>query len=1023
MKTDFTKVILVLLTCTFSLSTLWAQSPEKMSYQAVIRNSENDLVRNTVIGMQISILQGSATGTPVYFETQTPTTNANGLVNIEIGGGIGFNTIDWANGPYFIKTETDPNGGTNYTITGTSQLLSVPYALHAKTAETLIGTITETDPFFSSWNKSTGIAINESQVTDLKSYLETETDPVFNASIAKGITASDTANWNSKLNVEIDGSVTNEIQVLSISNDTIYLSNGGFARLPDAVTNVKIINDSLYITSLQGSISNEGYIGRGVPGSSLAIVATDSTNIITYTSVKVYANVSAHGGEFVMSRGICLSTSVIPTLNNTCYANGAGTGDFTTDIIGLLPNTTYYLRSFATNAIGTSYGNEISFTTLPQTIPTLTTNDVYNISFTSALSGGNISNDGGLPLLERGICWSLSSNPTIEDNKDPEGNTTGSYNAIMISLIPNTTYFVRAYATNALGTAYGNELSFSTKLLSLASITTNAVSNIVQTSATSGGNVTSDNGSSVTSRGICWATSTAPTTSNSKYTETAGLGAFSATMSGLTPATTYYVRSFAVNGAGTVYGNEYSFTTPALTAPVIATKTVTGISSNVAGSGGTISNDGGSSITAKGVCWSLNPAPTMADSKTSDGTGIASYNSTMSGLNPLTTYYVRAYATNSAGTSYGNELSFTTTDLAFPGPMVPTVGTASTAINGVSTASSGGYISDEGGSLVTARGVCWGTTSNPTHADNFSVDGTGPGYFTSTVTGLSGCSVTYYVRAYATNSTGTGFGNQITVSTGLFSTLTTDSVTNFGVVNGLITATSGGTANASGGCAITQRGVCWNTTANPNISNPRTIDGSGDGSFVSTITGLYGNKTYYIRTYSTSSAGTFYGPERTFTAVAPATPYIGQSYAGGIVFYVDGTGMHGLVCSPSDIGTNIPWGCSGTNFVTSEAFGTGASNTATIVAGCGETTYAAKVCDDLVLNGYSDWYLPSRAEVVLLYSNLFNRGITSFTDWWTYMSSSQSSSTNFWGIRAPDGAQLSTSRSTSGIRFKAVRTF
>jgi hypothetical protein len=120
-------------------ASMYAQSPNKMSYQAVIRNSSNALVTNSTIGMRISILKTSPTGTAVYVETQTPTTNANGLVSIEIGGGSvvsgNFSVIDWANGPYFVKTETDVTGGSNYTITGTSQLLSVPYALHAKTVE------------------------------------------------------------------------------------------------------------------------------------------------------------------------------------------------------------------------------------------------------------------------------------------------------------------------------------------------------------------------------------------------------------------------------------------------------------------------------------------------------------------------------------------------------------------------------------------------------------------------------------------------------------------------------------------------------------------------------------------------------------------------------------------------------------------------------------------------------------------------------------------------------------------------
>lgn len=133
------KQIVTILTALFLTATTWAQSPEKMSYQAVVRNSSDELVTNQSIGMQLSILQSIETGTAVYVETQTPTTNANGLISIEIGGGTvvsgDFAAIDWASGPYFIKTEIDLEGGINYTITGTSQILSVPYALHAKTVE------------------------------------------------------------------------------------------------------------------------------------------------------------------------------------------------------------------------------------------------------------------------------------------------------------------------------------------------------------------------------------------------------------------------------------------------------------------------------------------------------------------------------------------------------------------------------------------------------------------------------------------------------------------------------------------------------------------------------------------------------------------------------------------------------------------------------------------------------------------------------------------------------------------------
>lgn len=126
MKKFFTFFILLVI-----FNVLMSQPPDKMSYQAVIRDNNNQLVTNQLVGMRVSILQGSATGTLVYSETHTASTNANGLISIEVGGGVGFDTIHWANGPYYIQTETDPAGGNNYSISGTHQMLSVPFAFYA----------------------------------------------------------------------------------------------------------------------------------------------------------------------------------------------------------------------------------------------------------------------------------------------------------------------------------------------------------------------------------------------------------------------------------------------------------------------------------------------------------------------------------------------------------------------------------------------------------------------------------------------------------------------------------------------------------------------------------------------------------------------------------------------------------------------------------------------------------------------------------------------------------------------------
>lgn len=205
------------------------QSPEKMSYQAVIRDGSGELLKSSEVGMRIQLLQGSEFGASVYVETHEPSTNANGLLSIEIGTGTvvsgDFTAIDWSDGPYFLKTETDPAGGIDYSITGTSQVLSVPYALHAKTAETVENiSYTETDPEFTN---SAAAGIEENDITNWDNKLGAETDPVFDNSVSAGITEADTTYWNNKLDAEVDGSVTNEIQTISRSGTTVTLSDGG----------------------------------------------------------------------------------------------------------------------------------------------------------------------------------------------------------------------------------------------------------------------------------------------------------------------------------------------------------------------------------------------------------------------------------------------------------------------------------------------------------------------------------------------------------------------------------------------------------------------------------------------------------------------------------------------------------------------------------------------------------------------------------------------------------------------------
>ena len=384
---SFSKLFLQLIAL-FSMSVAFGQAPQKMSYQAVIRNSSSALVVSAPVGMRISLLQGSASGSSVYTETQTASTNANGLVSFEIGTGTvvsgNFATINWGNGPYFIKTETDPTGGTTYTITGTSQLSSVPYALF-----------------------SAGSANGETP----------------------GTAVGDMKYWNGTAWVLIPVGTPGQFLQLNASNVPTW--NGGtFAT----VTTAPITNQT-YFSSYQGG----------------------SLNIINL-------GITSSGGSPVTAVGLCWSTTPNPTIGdaNSLTPGNYSVGPVTSYVAGLLPNTLYYVRAFAINSAGTAYGNQVTFNTFNPVVPTVTTTAATGITGGVANSGGNVTNDGGAFVNEKGVCWSTSPTPTIADSKSVGGNNTGTYTNIANGLVPSTTYYLRAYATNVVGTGYGNQISFTT---------------------------------------------------------------------------------------------------------------------------------------------------------------------------------------------------------------------------------------------------------------------------------------------------------------------------------------------------------------------------------------------------------------------------------------------------------------------------------------------------------------------------------------------------------------------------------
>jgi hypothetical protein len=292
-------------------------------------------------------------------------------------------------------------------------------------------------------------------------------------------------------------------------------------------------------------------------------VSTSSeVNTVTSTSAKCGGQVTSDGGTAVTIRGICWNTTTSPTTSDNKEICGSDTGTFICNLTGLTPGSAYHLRAFATNSVGTAYGEELVFSTLVFSLPILSTTTVSNIIETTASAGGIISSDGSAFITKRGVCWNTTPNPTTANDKTIDGNSTGEFTSAITGLTGKTVYYLRAYATNAAGTAYGNEVSFTTMPMALPKVSTATVSNIISGTATCGGAI--DIGNSVSERGICWSTQHLPTITNSKTSNGTGTGTFTGSLSALASKTVYYVRAYATNAVGTAYGNEISFTSAAL---------------------------------------------------------------------------------------------------------------------------------------------------------------------------------------------------------------------------------------------------------------------------------------------------------------------------------------------------------------------------------------------------------------------------------------------------------------------------
>ena len=486
-------------------------------------------------------------------------------------------------------------------------------------------------------------------------------------------------------NVHYDGGVPVESKgvVWGTSGDPTLDENEGEKTVGDGI--------GQFVVSITGLSPATTYYVRGFAKNSegiayspqlefntrgeLVTVSTADVSDITVDSAVSGGNVEDDGGLEVVARGVVWSTEESPDLDDHegMTEDGDGTGEFESELTGLSPSTTYYVRAYATNEEGTSYGEQESFTTEsePADLPVVVTASVSDITVDSAISGGSVEDDGGAGVTVRGVVWSTEESPGLDDHEGmtEDGDGTGEFESELTGLSPSTTYYVRAYATNEEGTSYGEQESFTTESepVELPVVVTASVSDITVDSAISGGNVEDDGGADVTARGVVWSTSEDPDLENNKgFTEDGkGTGEYRSDITGLSPATTYYVRAYATNEVGTAYGDQLEFTTETEgELPTVTTRYISSITDQSATSGGDVTDDGSLFMVDRGIVWGLYEGVDVDKNEgmTNEGPGTGQFTSNMTGLAPGTTYYVRAWAENAAGISYGDLVSFKTYD-------------------------------------------------------------------------------------------------------------------------------------------------------------------------------------------------------------------------------------------------------------------------------------------------------------------------------------------------------------------------
>lgn len=417
------------------------------------------------------------------------------------------------------------------------------------------------------------------------------------------------------------------------------------------------IKKTVEIHGFSGGETNLGtieIIGPSIPSVRLNGHKTDN-GIITCN-----ASITANGRLEVVEKGFCFGKTAQPTIDDEKIVCGSGDGSFQgkITITDLDVSSTYFIRPYATNAKGTGYGEEFS-TSTEDGLPSIESLGTGSIKATSASLGGRLISNGGYEVTERGVCWDKDGTPSVEDNyKFIDGQETINYWIDVDGLSPNTKYYMRAYAKNKHGIAYGGIENFTTKD-GLPDVSTQQPT-ATATTITTSGVINDDGGFPIMECGVCYSTTTdVPTINGSKVISNEKSGTYYLTIPDLPMSTLYYIRAYATNENGTSYGKSLSVSTTS-GKPVVSTSTSYTSGKDFLIISGSATTEANAPILRKGICWSSHTNPSINDKIEIASSNTEFFTCRIDGLQSWSTYYCRAFAENSYGLSYGEVYQFST---------------------------------------------------------------------------------------------------------------------------------------------------------------------------------------------------------------------------------------------------------------------------------------------------------------------------------------------------------------------------